>query len=99
MKNIDLSNMSAVQLEQLANVALDIANDLRKKEPSYKLAILAGVQDSSYKTVRHGRISRYAGEATITMDDGSLWKALGHGTEGSPEFVTREGYIEFFRLT
>ena len=97
-KEINLAGLSSVELEKLAKKAAKLAADLRAEEPSYSLALEAGIEDRSYSTVRYGRISRYSGEAEITMDDGSRWKAIGHGPRGTAEFVSREGYIEFLKI-
>lgn len=90
-----LAGMSANALEALAKRAAQIAKDLRGREPSYRLALLNGVEDRSYNTVRWGCVPSYSGDALIVMDDGSRWKAIGHGPTGTAEWVSREGYIEF----
>jgi len=91
-------NMSAEQLEHLAAQAAKLAKDLRGQEPTYTLALEAGVVDKSYRTVRYGMVPDYRGEAIITMADGTTWKAVGHGPTGTAEFVAKEGYIEFIPL-
>lgn len=98
MNNINLSNMSADALEALAKKAKSLAEDLREKQPSYALALEAGVKDESYQTVRYGRIEKYSGEAVVKMADGSRWLCKGHGTKGNAHYVSREGYIEFIPM-
>lgn len=90
-----LAGMSVEALEALAKRATTLADDLRKVQPSYELALEAGIEDNSYKTVRYGWVASYAGEVEITMADGSKWKAIGHRPRGTAESVEREGYIEF----
>ncbi len=97
-KNINLSGLSAHELERLAKRAADLAKDLRAEEPSYKLALENGVRDRGYSTVRYGRISSYSGEAEIQMANGTRWKATGHGPRGTAEHVSREGFIEFVKI-
>lgn len=54
---MNLSGMSASALESLAKRATALAEDLRKDESSYDLAIANGVRDEGYSTVRYGRVS------------------------------------------
>ncbi|NBV54732.1 MAG: hypothetical protein EBR79_03360 [Proteobacteria bacterium] len=95
---ISLNGLSATALETLARRAIDLANDLRKEEPSYRLALEAGVEDHSYSTVRNGRVSYYAGEAIVTMANGKKWRCVGHRSRGDAYSVYRQGYIEFIPL-
>lgn len=97
-KNINLAGLSSVELEKLAKRAASLAADLKAKEPSYALALEAGIEDRSYNTVRYGRVARFAGEAEIVMDNGAKWLAKGHGPRGTAEHVSREGYIEFLKI-
>lgn len=90
-----ISGLSAPQLEELSKIATERATDLRSKEPSYRLALSAGIKDRSYQTVRYGRVESYSGEAFIVLEDGSRWIAIGHGPTGGPDYVSKEGYIEF----
>lgn len=92
---MNLSGMSASALESLAKRATALAEDLRKDEPSYDLAIANGVRDEGYSTVRYGRVPSYSGEALITMEDGRQWRAVGHGPSGTAEHVSMDGWIEF----
>ena len=92
-KNED--GLSVDVLDSFGKKLQAIAQEMKKKQPSYSLAIEAGIQDRSYSTVRWGTISKYSGEATIEMADGSIWKAIGHGPRGTAEYVSSEGYIEF----
>lgn len=96
--NITLGGMSAEALESLSARALALARDLRASEPSYELALANGVRDHSYSTVRWGTVASYGGEATITMADGSLWRAVGYGPRGTAEYVSRDGGIEMIPL-
>ena len=91
---IDLSGLSAQHLERLSKRALQLARDLRKKEPSDALALANGVEDNSYNTVRWGGVSSYSGEAVVTMADGSVWRCIGHRPTGTAEYVARDGWIE-----
>ena len=95
---MDLSNMSADALEALAKKATSLAKDLRRAEPSYSLAIEAGIKDKSYSTYRCGRVSSFSGEAVVTMADGRKWKCIGHGPRGAADYVSRDGFIEFIQM-
>ncbi len=95
---VSLAGLSASRLEALAEKANALASDLRKSEPSYDLAMTAGILDKGYKTVRWGHVASYSGEAEIVMEDGRRWKAIGHGSRGDAEYVSRQGYIEFIPL-
>ena len=75
MEKINLSGMSANALTKLAERASALAKDLRKEQPSYELALEAGVKDKSYLTVREGLVNSYSGEAVVTMADGRRWVA------------------------
>ncbi len=92
---MNLSGMSALALEDLAAKAKSLASDLRKEEPTYALALEAGVVANGYNTVRWGFVPSYHGTAIITMANGKKWKAIGHGPSGSAEYVSRDGHIEF----
>lgn len=98
MSNVNLSGMSAVQLDTLAAKAKSLAADLRKSQPTYDLALAAGVRDNSYGTVRWGRVASYSGEAVVTLEDGSRWRCVGRRPKGDAETVERQGYIEFIPL-
>lgn len=87
--------LSAEALEKIAKDAAELARELRGKEPTYALALAAGIEDTSYSTVRYGRVASYSGTATITMADGSKWSAVGHRPTGPADYVARQGYIEF----
>lgn len=95
---MDFRGMSADSLERIAEKATELARQLRKEEPTYELALASGVRDKSYKTVRCGIVSSYSGEATIIMENGTLWIAKGHGPTGGPSWISRQGYIEFTKL-
>ena len=79
---VNLSSLSADQLDRLAIEARTMAGDLRQRQPSYKLAIRAGVRDRSYQTVANGYVRSYAGEAVVTLEDGSQWRCVGHPPAG-----------------
>lgn len=63
-----------------------------------ELALLAGIRDKSYRTVRYGLVPSYAGEAEITMNSGRKFRAIGHKPDGDPETIYRDGYVEFIPL-
>lgn len=94
----NLANLSADQLTNLAQQASALAADLSANQPSYQLALAAGVQDRSYNTTRFGFIASYSGTAIITMSDGRRWQAVGHGPCGSASYVSKDGFIEFIPL-
>lgn len=98
MHEISLAGMSADALEALSRRAAALAADLRKEEPSYALALEAGVRDVGYDTVRHGWVPSFSGEAVVTMADGRRWRCVGHGPRGTAEAVYRNGYIEMVPL-
>ena len=95
---MNLNNMSADELADLAKEANQLAADLRKAQPTYELALAAGIRDRSYQTVRNGEVASYSGEAIITMDDGRRWRATGHGPSGDAYTVTHQGGISFTPL-
>ena len=94
----NLGGRSATELRGISSLAAELAADLAKAEPSTALALEHGIVDKSYNTIREGRVSRYEGEAIITMEDGRRWKAIGHGPRGCAEYVSRHGFIEFIPL-
>lgn len=49
---IDLRGLSADKLESYSKEAAKLALALRQQQPSYELALLNGVRDKSYHTVR-----------------------------------------------
>lgn len=98
MEKINLSGLSVDSLTELAKRAIALAADLHLSEPSYDLALEAGVRDKSYNTVRCGWVSSYSGEAVIEMANGKKWKAVGHGPRGDASWVSKDGYIEFIPL-
>jgi len=98
-KECDLSGMSADQLDVLVRRATSLSSDLRSKEPTYELALLNGIDDRSYRTVRWGTVPSYSGTAIIQMDDGKVWKAIGHKPRGTAEYISKYGYIEFILLS
>ena len=98
MEKINLSGMSADALQTLAKRASELAADLRKEQPSYELALEAGVEDRSYPTVANGYVNSFSSEAVVTMADGRKWRCVGHGPKGSPIHISRQGYIEFIPI-
>jgi len=94
---IDLKNKSARELRILAKKCNTLADDLQKKQPSYSLAIENGVVDAGYNTTANGYIKSYNGETTITLDDGSVWKDVGHKSSGNAYYAD-DGYIEFIPI-
>ena len=92
---MNLSGLSKQELRKVAKRASQLADDLKKKEPSYELALENGVADVGYNTTANGYVSSYSGEADIIMDDGSKWKAIGHGPDGDARSIYQQGYIEF----
>ena len=98
LPDIETVAFSADALEEYSEKAAALAADLRKAEPSYDLALAAGVSNRSYHTVRWGMVSSYDGEAIIEMADGRRWKAVGHGPQGSAEHVSKQGWIEFIPI-
>ena len=98
MEKINLSGLSADALTKLAERAQTLAADLRKEQPSYDLALEAGVKDTGYPTVANGYVNRFSGEAVVTMADGQRWRCVGHGPKGGPSHISKQGYIEFIPL-
>lgn len=98
MTDFNFKGLSADQLQAIAKKATELAADLRKKEPTYELALAAGVRDTGYDTVRFGWVESYAGEAEVKMADGSRWRCVGHRPRGSAEWVSRGGFIEFIPI-
>jgi len=101
MTNFDfdfLKGKSVQQLKQISEVSAKMAEDLKAVLPSYDLAIFAGVQDCSYDTQSNGWVRCYRGEALIKMDDGRVFRAVGHGPDGDAWSIYRQGYIEFIPI-
>jgi hypothetical protein len=92
---VDLSKLSAKDLDELSIKAKRLAAHLRAEEPSYDLAIEAGIRNTGYSTVRWGWVSSYSGRVEITMDNGKRWRALGYGPRGNAETVSAQGGIKF----
>jgi hypothetical protein len=95
MAEVNLVGLSPVALKALAAKALALAADLEKRQPTYELALEAGIEDCGYETVRNGFVAEYRGSAEIVMADGGRWKAIGHGPRGTAEYVSKQGWIEF----
>jgi len=94
---INLSRISSVELRKLAKKAISLANEQEQSNPSYKIALEAGIVDISYINNTNKTIASYTGEVEITMENGSKWKAIGHKPEGN-SFIENEGFIEFIPL-
>lgn len=92
------AGLSAQALETIANKATSLAKDLHDTKPSYDLALAAGIIDKGYPTAANGYMHDYRGEAIIEMEDGSRWKAVGHGPSGGA-ISGYSGWIEFFPLS
>ena len=98
MTNLEvLKNKSSKELEALAKLATALANALKQEQPSYALAIAAGIRDKSYDTVANGSIGSYSGEALVTMENGKIWKCIGHSSSGNAYYASN-GYIEFIPI-
>jgi hypothetical protein len=93
-----LKGISAEGLRRLAKEAVKIASHLEEVQPSYKLALLNGIEDKSYDTPSWGWVSSYSGVANIVMDDGTKWVATGHGPRGSASWISTDGFIEFVKV-
>lgn len=91
--------LSSNKLKELSKEAAKLAEDLEKEEPSYALAIAHGIQDRSYDTTANGWVPDYEGEAIIKMDNGTVWKAIGHGPQGDAWSIFADGYIEFIKIS
>lgn len=94
---INLYGLSSQQLFKLSKEATELAKALQAEEPSYKLALAAGISDDSYNTQRCGWVPSYSGKATITMENGDVWLAIGHKQQGNASCIFRDGYIEFIK--
>lgn len=96
MKDL-LKGRSSTELEEISKMAAQLSEDLKKVEPSYSLAILAGVEDASYNTTANGRISSYHGEAIVEMANGRKWRCIGHKSSGDA-YYAYDGFIEFIPI-
>lgn len=94
---MNLSGISSDDLRKIAEKANQLATDLEKAQPSYALALAAGICDCGYNTQANGYINSYEGEAFIKMADGRCWKAVGHSSTGDA-WVAYDGFIEFIPL-
>ena len=92
-----IKGLSSVQLRDLAKDMVELAADLEKEEPSDELCILHGIKDKGYNTTANGWIDNYAGECTVTMGNGSVWKCIGHCAGGDAWYAT-QGWIEKIKL-
>ena len=92
---MNITKLSIQELRDLAARCSQRAKDLQKKTPSLQLAIEAGIRDNSYKTHRYGWVFSYSGTATVTLADGSVWECTGHRSEGTPDWLSKQGFIDF----
>lgn len=97
--DIDLYSFSVPELRMLARKCERAATELESGQPSHEMALAKGIHDCGYNTVRYGWVSSFKGNVDLTMPDGSVWRAIGHGPTGTAEYVSRSGWIEFIRLT
>ena len=93
----ELKEMSARELKALAKKANELAKELEAEQPGYSIAIECGVLDNSYDTTANGRVYSYSGSAIIKMENGTVWKAIGHRSSGDAWYAN-DGYIEFFKM-
>jgi hypothetical protein len=93
-----ISDSNSQALRDIASIALRLAEDLEKIEPSYTLAVAAGVRNKSYDTVCFGRIASFEGEAILTMADGRKWRCVGYGPVGGCDWIRSHGGITFSLL-
>ncbi|MGG4034188.1 hypothetical protein ABEV74_10895 [Paenibacillus cisolokensis] len=84
--------------EDMEKIARRIRELSQLDKPTDELAILCGIQDKSYHTVRYGFVRKFSGLVYIQMANGDVWKAEGHSTKGTPEVLYREGYISFEKI-
>ena len=94
---INLQGLSSRKLFAIAKEATELAKSLQAEEPNYKMALTAGVKDNSYDTTANGWVFSYSGKATITMENGDVWLAVGHKQQGNAHCIFRQGYIEFIK--
>ena len=65
----------------------------REEIPSKNLCLLMGVGELVHD-YPHKSVHQFSGEATIQMDNGSVWKAQGVPSEGSGGVLWKESYIK-----
>lgn len=92
-----MQELKIAEIEALAKKA-DLLEDLLEEKPTIALAILCGVRDISYVTVRYGKVYSYAGEAIVTMANGKRWLCVGKQSRGSSDWVHQFGYIQMIPL-
>lgn len=98
LTSMNLTSMSIGELKLVAETATNLAKELEGHCPSIQQAILNGVRDTSYTTVRYGYVSSFAKKAFVRQANGVVWLCTGHGTSGNAEYISREGYIDFQKL-
>ena len=82
------------ELKILNEKAKKILDEIKGTEPSYEEAISGGIYDKSYM-VNQGLVNSYGGKVTLTMPNGDVWECTGHRCVGSPEWIAKQGWIEF----
>lgn len=92
-----LSVKSKAEIETLAKKA-DLLEDLLEEKPTLDIAILCGVRDCSYTTVRYGKVYSYRGEAIVTMANGKRWLCIGKQPSGNVHWVHQNGFIQMIPL-
>lgn len=94
-KNInDLRSLSSAELFRLSKKVEDLAKKIKKDQPTIEMALSAGIVDRSYKTVRHGWVSSYEGEAVIETEN-AKWHCKGTKPRGNASSIWEQGDIEF----
>ena len=98
-KNMDeLVSLSSAELFRLSKKVEDLAKKISKDQPSIAMALSAGIVDRSYKTVRHGTVSSYEGEAIIETEN-ATWHCKGTQPRGNASSIWEQGDIEFSLIT
>jgi hypothetical protein len=89
-----MRGMSAEELEDLSEQALEMAKHLKEDQPTYELALMNGVEDWSYYTVRFGMVRSYRGESLVAMGNGTKWRCIGHPPALDENTISHNGWIE-----
>jgi len=79
----NLAAMSVNELRKLAEEALSVAAELENEKPSDRLAIMNGVENRTYNTVRNGWVAKFSGKSYVRQADGNVWLCTGYGPEGN----------------
>ncbi len=67
-------------------------------KPTLEVALAHGLEDTSYSTVRYGWVTRYEGNKTFSLPNGSIWRATGKSTRGTAEILYSEGGYKITRI-